>query len=632
MATGAQLPISIVARKSKSALGQRTIVSKFAPSTTTADAVKDAETGTQTPPSPAEAYVRRTGNVILSMEEKLASYRNLKEAAEQARTTDGRKKSTRSTASTSTKKTATTPKRSGSSKTIVPSSNQSRLSFGNVESPTLCLTTSTKSEESSPAQSQDVSSQNDISALTPPQSDDFMGETAPNGSEGDDSSPMPPPRYDDVVQEQRRLELLRQDEITIIENKQGTTELRLRSHLRSHRLEVASSTGNESQSTTAREDSKPDHIPNKRLIATIATSTTATESESAEQQSLPTHLNTLYTIFNGLESVLTFLNGQKRLCFYHKSKKQVELQCGRNFELKHLAQFITVMPEAYRLTAAPCLVGETRMRSILIQTVDLEDESSGPYRTQPDRRKELFRERLMDHVKQEHEAFLRTTKSKGKDLPPGQWHTEFDLEQVSEIKESTLPEFKAPSVDIRDYGLKKDVPMSPATSLTSQRSSLASPVTTLNSNLVATSTSTAATTGGASRALDSLAAITARIRQKQLDLKKIRGEQPTVEEKHRGLIAARLPSVFDVIRFRRIDVMAVSDLTEKIVKSSRQPISEQEGRESLEMMVEILPEWCTIFSLADGIPYFKVLKVNSEGKPVLHNERELRARLVDSGR
>ena len=115
-------------------------------------------------------------------------------------------------------------------------------------------------------------------------------------------------------------------------------------------------------------------------------------------------------------------------------------------------------------------------------------------------------------------------------------------------------------------------------------------------------------------------------------MKKIRGEQPTAEEKHRGLIAARLPSAFDVIRFRRIEVMALSELTEKIVKSSRQPISEQEGRESLEMMANVLPEWCTIFTLADGLPYFKVIKTDSAGKAILHNERELRARLVDSGR
>ena len=94
----------------------------------------------------------------------------------------------------------------------------------------------------------------------------------------------------------------------------------------------------------------------------------------------------------------------------------------------------------------------------------------------------------------------------------GQLHEEFDLEQISEIKESALPEFKVQSVDIRSYGLHNDR-VSPMALAASQRSG---PVTSLNSDPAATSAlpeSSSISAGGASKALDSLAAITARVRR-----------------------------------------------------------------------------------------------------------------------
>lgn len=120
--------------------------------------------------------------------------------------------------------------------------------------------------------------------------------------------------------------------------------------------------------------------------------------------------------------------------------------------------------------------------------------------------------------------------------------------------------------------------------------------------------------------------------QTHLDLRSKRDDRPPPEELHRQKIAQRLPSVFDIILFKRVNVTPVGDLTTTLVKSSRQPISEQEGQESLEMMAKVLPEWCTIFKLPDGISYFKVLKVDSNGKAIVHSNKVLRSRLVEGGR
>ena len=102
----------------------------------------------------------------------------------------------------------------------------------------------------------------------------------------------------------------------------------------------------------------------------------------------------------------------------------------------------------------------------------------------------------------------------------------------------------------------------------------------------------------------------------------------TPEEKHQALINSRLPSVFDLIRFKRVDVTPLKTLTAVVVKSSRMPISEVEGRESLEKLTEALPEWCNIFSLSDGSRYFKVVRDDGKGGKIVHDERALRTRLV----
>jgi hypothetical protein len=104
------------------------------------------------------------------------------------------------------------------------------------------------------------------------------------------------------------------------------------------------------------------------------------------------------------------------------------------------------------------------------------------------------------------------------------------------------------------------------------------------------------------------------------------------EEKRQALIASRMPAVFDLIRFKRVEVLPLKTLTEQVVKSSRMPISEAEGRESLEMLAKHIPEWCQIFSLDDGTQYFKVLREDSNGVRIQHDEKALRIRLLSINR
>ena len=158
---------------------------------------------------------------------------------------------------------------------------------------------------------------NDISAMTPPQSEDFMS----NYDSEDESSPAPPK---DDLQEQRSLNNIHQEQSTVnnenvLHKISISPEEGARSGLRSRLLTSGVVNGERTQATLQTEN-----IPNKSLL----TRATSTSSDSAESP-LPSHLSTLYTIFNGLEAVLTHLSSQRRNCFYHQHKKHVERHCGR---------------------------------------------------------------------------------------------------------------------------------------------------------------------------------------------------------------------------------------------------------------------------------------------------------------
>ncbi|ORZ26901.1 hypothetical protein BCR41DRAFT_178214 [Lobosporangium transversale] len=379
------------------------------------------------------------------------------------------------------------------------------------------------------------------------------------------------------------------------------------------------------------------------IPAKVAQMTTIREPKTdAFTLPLPSHMAVLLANFNAFENLLIFSKRQGRPCFYHRLKRHVELHSSRNFEISHLAQFKTLLPEGYRFTAAPCMVDGVKTRSIFIEMLNLEDESNH-FVPQAEKRKKLFLERLHNHVKAFHQKFLTSTTPPRTDTYPRSWHPEFDLESVTPVEESEVPLLKPAVIDVwkvdlkdlrsqnhvRQQETKTEVPAS-TTSDVEEKKSVASAESDKNdtTSIPTTTTTPITDTSSATKPLTALEQLKERIRLKQLEMKEASKTLASPEEKHERLIASRLPNVFDLVRFKRVDVTPLKSLVELVVKSSRMPISEVEGRESLEMLAKFLPEWCTVFSLADGCQYFKVLRDNEKGEKIAHDERALRARLV----
>ncbi|KAF9200753.1 replication licensing factor Cdt1 [Haplosporangium sp. Z 27] len=345
---------------------------------------------------------------------------------------------------------------------------------------------------------------------------------------------------------------------------------------------------------------------------------------------LPSHMDVLFSNFKALENILNFSKRQGQLCFYHKMKKHVELQSSRNFEIKHLAQFKTILPEAYKFTAAPCIFEGVKTRSILIEPVELKDNVEGKFIPQEDKRRELFTTRLYDHVKQQHQKFLSSTNPPRTDTYPHSWHPDFDLESVAPIEEGEIPLLKPAVVDILNVNLKD---LGSRRDLLQRTKKEKTPVTPSSDEKDKTTVAVGEPANvdpdsPATKPLSKLEQLKERIRLKQLERKETEQKTATPEEKRQALIASRLPAVFDLIRFKRVDVLPIKTLTEQVVKSSRMPVSEAEGRESLEMLAKAIPEWCSVFSLGDGGRYFKVLRDDEKGTKIIHDEKALRARLV----
>ncbi|KAG0199220.1 hypothetical protein BGX33_011793 [Mortierella sp. NVP41] len=372
---------------------------------------------------------------------------------------------------------------------------------------------------------------------------------------------------------------------------------------------------------------QPVNIPSKSLRKIVV-------QESAMPESLlplPSHMGALLELFKGLDNVLEFTKRQGQLCFYHKLRKHVELQSGRNFEVKHLAQLKTVLPEGYKLTEAPCLFEGAKTRSILIDTPTLKEELEGNFVPEGEKRRKLFVDRLYDRIKTHHQAFLFSTTPHRTDTYPYEWHPDFDLETVAPVEETDIPLLKPSVVDtsklsLKNLGARRDIVRAPTKSPTilqdeggaSTSKEKPQPVTSSDFPPDAPVTKT----------LSALEQLKERIRQKQLEKKDQTRGMASPEEKRQALIASRLPAVFDLIRFKRVEVMSLKALTEQVVKSSRQPVSEVEGRDSLEMLAKVLPEWCTVFGTNDGVKYFKVIRDDGHGNRILHDERALRTRLV----
>ncbi|KAF9412694.1 hypothetical protein BGZ94_000965 [Podila epigama] len=596
------------------------------------DATKDTDAGSTLPP---EHLLEKMGNISQTMEERLAEYqRKKKEKASAAQSSRSLRSSTKTTKELSNdgsvaKSTTRTTRSRLTTTTVSTSLVKSSVSLVQTDI-TGCFqqiktTVEIKTKETTDVEPKEKHSRTKLAASSEERSEPATIEiSAQDHSEEDSIKNQYEPLPQDSQEEGESGPANHEE--PILEKAEGDADQDESDdiHPLARTVVVAKPLSPRKQTKHVEEH---DTYTTKLHISTPSNAISRAE-ETIKETSLPmpSHMKSLTAIFKALEQLIVFTKSQGQLCFYHRLKKPVELQSSRNFELKHLAQLRTVWPDGYKLTQAPCLFEGQRIQSVLIEQLAPKEEQTGYFVPRAERRLKAFLEHMEAYIEQFHKKFLTSTIPPRTDTYPHQWHPDFDIESVPPIEEGDVPLLKATVVDSSKLNLAG---LTSRHALGSARASVTLPSkneTSLPSPASSVASSPASVEGGqpAAKPLTALEQLKEKIRQKQLERKEATVGLATPEEKQQRLVSSRLPAVFDLIRFKRIEVIPLKALTEQVVKSSRMPISEQEGKHSLEMLAERLPEWCSIIQLNDG-PYFKVLKKADGGE---HDIKAMRVRLV----
>jgi hypothetical protein len=90
-------------------------------------------------------------------------------------------------------------------------------------------------------------------------------------------------------------------------------------------------------------------------------------TRSKTELMLPSDYESLFIIFNALETVVNYLRSKDTACIFHKVQKTVESHANRTFTLNHLAQIVYIYPDAYKLSSSVCFINEIKTFSIAIE-------------------------------------------------------------------------------------------------------------------------------------------------------------------------------------------------------------------------------------------------------------------------
>lgn len=156
---------------------------------------------------------------------------------------------------------------------------------------------------------------------------------------------------------------------------------------------------------------------------------------------LPKKYLQLATTFNHLETVITIMYNRQETCTFDKAKQGVQKLTKKDFDLSHLAQILTIYPNAYKLNYEKLTsIGRLNVTWNGLQLVIKPNVLSNkmiPYTSQM--RRNEFNENLLRFAKKAHCDYLRSLDEPvpvdGTELV--RWHPSFIFPNVSEAE---LPE------------------------------------------------------------------------------------------------------------------------------------------------------------------------------------------------
>ncbi|KAJ3183813.1 replication licensing factor Cdt1 [Geranomyces variabilis] len=376
---------------------------------------------------------------------------------------------------------------------------------------------------------------------------------------------------------------------------------------------------------------------------------------------LPQHYLVLEKMFLGLEGSATISRARGERCIYHKIRKAVEYQCGRNFEMRNLAQIRTVYPEAYTYAHITTINQGVRVSSVCIDVPD-ESKRAEPVSPSPktpnsvssvvrggahaapilsamdspsmlrlansagnrmQHRRLEFHARLEKMVRTAHAEFLKTIAHSppGADSKLRAWHPQFDLDSMPEIEPADMPELREALPDFRSSAAKArsaheakqngDPPSAPV--LTTPRASKNSENSENASETridaqIATPPSKgmpAVMPAPPTKPKSGSAAILERIRErarKKAEAEMYGPRKDTPAEIRKKAMLSRLGLVAQALNFiyavESKNVLNITDVVRRLANSLKASLSEAEALEHLKLLAQVAPEYCELTDLS----------------------------------
>lgn len=205
---------------------------------------------------------------------------------------------------------------------------------------------------------------------------------------------------------------------------------------------------------------KPADRPKNEVSPVISLSPLNLNSPPVKDRGLelPAKYLELAHTFNQLETVVTIMYNRQETCTFDKAKQGVQKLTKKDFNLKHLAQILTIYPDAYKLnheklTSIANVNGKEKGYRLVIKPNVLSSKMI-PYTNRM--RMNEFKENLHQFAKKAHCDYLLSLDEpvlvNSSELT--RWHPSFIFPEVTEAK---LPEppVQSPAIkSIRDFWCK----------------------------------------------------------------------------------------------------------------------------------------------------------------------------------
>ena len=318
-------------------------------------------------------------------------------------------------------------------------------------------------------------------------------------------------------------------------------------------------------------------------------------------------------IFN-VDSLCVLAAGRSQPCVFHKIQKTLENVLDKQVPIEQMERLKTLWPEAYEYRENRIVMQGRRIESVAISVPGIGDaESSAALLNE---RREEVKGRVQKHLIGAHNSELLL---EDKEAIPRQWSDKFKQDTVKDLDRTPLIGTIA-ATEVTDYS-GFSIPVRPGTpKLIAGIIQSSSPI--VPSTPISGIASAVAITPDAPVKLSLLERI--RAKEQAMEARKCFKGDDNPETARLTAILSQMERFTQSVMFTfsssKKTSLFLTDLTTKLVQSSKVPLSQPEVLERLKLLERAAPEWIKIVddvNVEGGPKHVKILQKNRSMQSVL---------------